>query len=212
MGSFKKQESSVLGCVLFVFQFSCPLIPKAVLAQQRTTGNEFQYTKLSPTLAIIIIVLIAALFFTAAFSIYIRHCTQSSTMTGSVRRALSMRRRAAAARGLAASVIETFPTFTYAEVKDHQIGEGALECAVCLNEFEDDETLRLIPKCYHVFHPECIDAWLQSHDACPVCRANLNSQPGEPPVQFPKLNRDEPGVENQQRNDEVSIHIEQLQQ
>lgn len=43
-----------------------------------------------------------------------------------------------------------------------------------MNEFEDDETLRLIPKCDHVFHPECIDAWLVSHSTCPVCRANLN--------------------------------------
>ncbi|KAK4378993.1 hypothetical protein RND71_000855 [Anisodus tanguticus] len=205
MGNSKKQESSVLGYVLFVFFFSCPLIPKSVLAQPPTTGNEFQYAKLSPPLAIIIIVLIAALFFMAAFSIYIRHCTQSSTITGSVRRALSMRRRAAAARGIDASVIETFPTFTYAEVKDHQIGKGALECAVCLNEFEDDEMLRLIPKCDHVFHPECIDAWLQSHDTCPVCRANLNPQPGEPPVQVPQLIQAEPATE--QQNDQVSIHI-----
>lgn len=177
------------------------------MAQPATTGNEFQYARLSPPLAIIIIVLIAALFFMAAFSIYIRHCTQSSAMSGSVRRALSLRRRAAAARGLDASVIETFPTFTYAEVKDHQIGKGALECAVCLNEFEDDETLRLIPKCDHVFHPECIDAWLQSHDTCPVCRADLKPQPDEPPVQVPQLIRDEPGTEQQQQNDEVSIRI-----
>ncbi|KAL2924561.1 E3 ubiquitin-protein ligase ATL31 [Bienertia sinuspersici] len=28
----------------------------------------------------------------------------------------------------------------------------------CLNEFEDKETLRLLPVCDHVFHPECIDA------------------------------------------------------
>ncbi|MCD7450278.1 hypothetical protein HAX54_004999 [Datura stramonium] len=210
MGNLKKQESSVVGYVLFVFLFSCPcLIPKAV-AQPPTAGSEFQYARLSPPLAIIIIVLIAALFFMAAFSIYIRHCTQSSAVSGSVRRALSMRRRAAAARGLDASVIETFPTFTYAEVKDHQIGKGALECAVCLNEFEDNETLRLIPKCDHVFHPECIDAWLQSHDTCPVCRANLNPQPGEPPVQVPEMNRegqDERVTEQQQQNDQVSIRI-----
>lgn len=207
MGIFIKQESPVLRFVPFLFFFLCSsAIPKAV-AQQPTTGNEFQYARLSPPLAIIIIVLIAALFFMAAFSIYIRHCTQASAMSGSVRRALSLRRRAAAARGLEASVIETFPTFTYAEVKDHQIGKGALECAVCLNEFEDDETLRLIPKCDHVFHPECIDAWLQSHDTCPVCRADLNPQPDEPPVQIPQLNPDEPATEQQQQNDQVSIRV-----
>ncbi|KAH1110281.1 E3 ubiquitin-protein ligase ATL6 [Glycine max] len=52
-----------------------------------------------------------------------------------------------------------------------KLGKGTLECAVCLNEFEDTETLRLIPKCDLVFHPECIDEWLPSHTTCPVCRA-----------------------------------------
>ncbi|KAM3219041.1 E3 ubiquitin-protein ligase ATL6-like [Capsicum annuum] len=205
---FKKHESPPLRCYIFsvYLLFICSVISKTV-AQPQPTGSEFQYAKLSPPLAIIIIVLIAALFFMAAFSIYIRHCTQSSAISGSVRRALSMRRRAAAARGLEAAVIESFPVFTYAEVKDHQIGKGALECAVCLNEFEDDETLRLIPKCDHVFHPECIDAWLQSHDTCPVCRANLKPQPGESPVQVPQLNQQEPGTEQQQQNDDVSIRI-----
>ncbi|XP_075073764.1 E3 ubiquitin-protein ligase ATL31-like [Nicotiana tabacum] len=213
MGNSKiKQNSSVSDYLLFVFLFSCLLvviIPKAA-AQPQNNQSEFQYAKLNPPLAIIIIVLIAALFFMAAFSVYIRHCTQSST-SGSVRRALSMRRRAAAARGLDAAIIETFPTFTYAEVKDHHIGKGALECAVCLNEFEDDETLRLIPKCDHVFHPECIDAWLQSHDTCPVCRANLAPQPGESPAQVSELNQEgqqQPGTELQQQNEEVSIRIE----
>lgn len=53
------------------------------------------------------------------------------------------------------------------------MGKGALECAVCITEFEDFDTLRLLPKCDHVFHPECIDAWLSSHSTCPVCRSNL---------------------------------------
>uniref|UniRef100_A0A8R7U2I5 RING-type E3 ubiquitin transferase n=1 Tax=Triticum urartu TaxID=4572 RepID=A0A8R7U2I5_TRIUA len=61
----------------------------------------------------------------------------------------------------------------YADVKEHKAVKGALECAVCLSEFDDDETLRLLPKCSHVFHPDCIDTWLASHITCPVCRANL---------------------------------------
>lgn len=90
-----------------------------------------------------------------------------------------MRRAAAASRGLDSSVIETFPTFVYSTVKGLKIGKGALECAVCLNEYEDEETLRLIPKCDHVFHPECIDAWFENHVTCPVCRANLVPDSGE---------------------------------
>lgn len=115
-----------------------------------------------------------------------------------------MRRRAAAARGLDAQVIETFPTFPYSEVKGLQIGKGALECAVCLNEFEDDETLRLIPKCDHVFHPECIDAWLESHVTCPVCRANLVPEDGD--VSVPEnINNGE--QQNNQENGDVLVPI-----
>ncbi|KAG8474906.1 hypothetical protein CXB51_031632 [Gossypium anomalum] len=54
-----------------------------------------------------------------------------------------------------------------------KIGKRALECAVCLSEFEDDEALRVILKCCHVFHLDCIDAWLAYHVTCPVCRAKL---------------------------------------
>ncbi|CAA0823624.1 E3 ubiquitin-protein ligase ATL6 [Striga hermonthica] len=72
-----------------------------------------------------------------------------------------------------AIIIVSLPTFTYSEVRDHKIGKGALECAICLNEFEPDEALRLIPTCDHVFHQDCIDAWLASHVTCPVCRADL---------------------------------------
>ncbi|CAN1232814.1 E3 ubiquitin-protein ligase ATL6 [Linum perenne] len=128
-------------------------------------------------MAIIIVVLIAALFLMGFFSIYIRQCSESNSAVAA----------AAAARGLDRDAIETFPTMVYSAVKGLKIGKGALECAVCLNEFEDDETLRLIPKCDHVFHPECIDAWLESHTTCPVCRADLTPLPAESP---PTANED----------------------
>ncbi|KAK8965020.1 E3 ubiquitin-protein ligase ATL6 [Platanthera guangdongensis] len=74
--------------------------------------------------------------------------------------------------GLDRVVLESIPTLVYAEVQEHKIGKGALECAICLNEFENDETIRLLTKCDHVFHQECIDVWLDIHVTCPVCRTN----------------------------------------
>ncbi|XP_049936122.1 RING-H2 finger protein ATL54-like [Nymphaea colorata] len=66
-------------------------------------------------------------------------------------------------------------------------GEGLVEetgCSVCLSEFEDGDDLRILPKCSHAFHLQCIDRWLRAHVNCPLCRApifvnNLNSVSGE---------------------------------
>jgi E3 ubiquitin-protein ligase ATL6/9/15/31/42/55 len=84
----------------------------------------------------------------------------------------------------------------YSEVKTQKLGKGELECAICLNEFEDDETLRLLPKCDHVFHPHCIGAWLEAHVTCPVCRANLAEQVAEGESIEPRST--EPDLELQQ--------------
>ncbi|KAG9151251.1 hypothetical protein Leryth_002800 [Lithospermum erythrorhizon] len=32
--------------------------------------------------------------------------------------------------------------------------------------------VKLIPNCGHVFHPYCIDTWLESHVSCPLCRCS----------------------------------------
>ncbi|XP_052170435.1 E3 ubiquitin-protein ligase ATL42-like [Diospyros lotus] len=40
----------------------------------------------------------------------------------------------------------------------------------CLSKFEDSEVLRLLPKCRHAFHMDCIDKWLESRCSCPLCR------------------------------------------
>ncbi|KAI3818414.1 hypothetical protein L1987_12220 [Smallanthus sonchifolius] len=45
-------------------------------------------------------------------------------------------------------------------------------CAVCLCEFEENDEVKIMPECAHVFHVSCIDMWLFSHDNCPLCRAN----------------------------------------
>ncbi|XP_024987897.1 RING-H2 finger protein ATL52-like [Cynara cardunculus var. scolymus] len=45
-------------------------------------------------------------------------------------------------------------------------------CVVCLGKFEENEEVRIMPECAHVFHVSCIDMWLFSHTNCPLCRAN----------------------------------------
>ncbi|CAN7130127.1 unnamed protein product [Brassica rapa subsp. narinosa] len=48
--------------------------------------------------------------------------------------------------------------------------KDGLECAICLSELVKGDEARLLPKCSHSFHVECIDMWFQSHSTCPICR------------------------------------------
>ncbi|WOL02671.1 hypothetical protein Cni_G11390 [Canna indica] len=54
-------------------------------------------------------------------------------------------------------------------IRAGDLKEG-LECPVCLSELSEGETARLLPKCGHAFHLECIDMWFCSHSTCPLCR------------------------------------------
>ncbi|KAI3860048.1 hypothetical protein MKX03_003123 [Papaver bracteatum] len=81
------------------------------------------------------------------------------------------------AGGLDSVVIQMFPVLVYSDIKNlKEISTQGIvnDCSVCLSEYEDKDLLRLLPKCQHVFHRECIDSWFVSHSTCPVCRSNLN--------------------------------------
>ncbi|XP_072999819.1 E3 ubiquitin-protein ligase ATL31-like [Typha latifolia] len=130
----------------------------------------------SVTTAVIFVALIIVFFLLAFFSIYLHRCTDSYTSSGSSVVTVAATGGRERRRGLDSAVVESFPTMQYAAAKELKGGKGgaALECAVCLSEFADDDTLRLLPGCCHVFHPECIGGWLASHVTCPVCRADLS--------------------------------------
>ncbi|MBA0772179.1 hypothetical protein Gotri_007598 [Gossypium trilobum] len=75
--------------------------------------------------------------------------------------------------GLQQSVIDSITVFKY---KKHDGLIEGTECSVCLNEFQENESLRLLHKCSHGFHLPCIDTWLRSHQNCPLCRAPVVSE------------------------------------
>lgn len=91
--------------------------------------------------------------------------------------------------GLDAAAIAALPLVFFREVRQHRIVDGredALECSVCLLEFDDDDALRLLPTCPHAFHPECIGLWLERHATCPLCRASVldDAPPPAPAAQL----------------------------
>ncbi|OAY36315.1 RING-H2 finger protein ATL3 [Manihot esculenta] len=76
-------------------------------------------------------------------------------------------------RGLDLSVLKSLPVVIF-QSKDFKDG---LECAVCLAEVAEGEKTRLLPKCNHGFHVDCIDMWFQSHSTCPLCRNSVAPLP-----------------------------------
>lgn len=49
-------------------------------------------------------------------------------------------------------------------------------CAICLDDFDSDETLYQSPHCKHFFHKACFLVWLERSDNCPICRQNVISK------------------------------------
>ncbi|KAG5007179.1 hypothetical protein AAZX31_09G128400 [Glycine max] len=120
------------------------------------------------TLPMLLVIFLFALLFTAFCSIFIRYCSHEEQP-----HALPQATRATP-RGVDPRVLATCPVTSYYAVKMKTPQKAAFQCAVCLAEFDDADALRLLPKCGHVFHAHCIDAWLAAHVTCPVCRGEVS--------------------------------------
>ncbi|KAK2988524.1 hypothetical protein RJ640_022475 [Escallonia rubra] len=134
------------------------------------------------SMALTVLVLLTALFFMGFFSVYIRRLAEDAAGTDELRRRRqhhggSLRAystRPYPLKGLDPTVIESLPVLPYTAAT-----KQATDCTVCLSEFEGGESVKVIPYCRHVFHPECIDRWLASHVSCPLCRSTDFGAVGE---------------------------------
>ena len=81
------------------------------------------------------------------------------------------------AGGLADAAVAALPAFAYepppAAAKGGD-GGSVLLCAVCLENVRAGEIVRQLPACRHLFHADCVDAWLRAHRTCPLCRCDLS--------------------------------------
>ncbi|XP_071737138.1 RING-H2 finger protein ATL13-like [Rutidosis leptorrhynchoides] len=132
--------------------------------------------KVSPTLLLIIIILAIIFFISGLLHLLVRYIMRPinrdpdefdnvTALQGQLQQLFHLHDS-----GVDQSFIDTLPVFTYKSI----IGvKDPFDCAVCLCEFEGEDKLRLLPKCSHAFHMDCIDTWLLSHSTCPLCRGSL---------------------------------------
>ncbi|KAL2631601.1 hypothetical protein R1flu_016287 [Riccia fluitans] len=82
--------------------------------------------------------------------------------------------------GMSATEVKALPVLVFKCGGD---GNGTAEtCAICLEDYEIGEKLRMLP-CHHEFHTACIDQWLLTRRPfCPVCKRDAHTKTAEPPA------------------------------
>ncbi|KAM0020320.1 putative transcription factor C2H2 family [Helianthus debilis subsp. tardiflorus] len=76
-------------------------------------------------------------------------------------------------RGLDDTLLKTIGVIQF----DPKSFKDGLQCAVCLSDVKEGDKIRVLPKCDHAFHMECVDLWFKSHSTCPICRNPVVDQP-----------------------------------
>lgn len=57
---------------------------------------------------------------------------------------------------------------------DIETGDAGAECVICMNPVDVlTPPARMLTPCNHVFHPACLQRWMDVKMECPTCRAVL---------------------------------------
>ncbi|XP_051210735.1 putative RING-H2 finger protein ATL12 [Lolium perenne] len=131
-----------------------------------------------PSVAIVVGIFTMIFSLTFLLLMYAKFCHNSSsppllpTTTNNSPGRMATAVDAEANSGVGKGVIESLPFFRFAALRGARQG---LECAVCLARFDDADLLRLLPRCRHAFHLDCVDRWLATSASCPLCRARVHA-------------------------------------
>ncbi|KAK4419961.1 E3 ubiquitin-protein ligase ATL42 [Sesamum alatum] len=171
-----------------------------VCVEAQQPSNQGDVNPLHPSMAVVLVVLSIMFCITFLIVAYAKFCqrlqpyhaneVQEPGGNGIVRSRSRL-------SGIDRTVIDSLPFFRFSSLRGSKEG---LECAVCLSRFEDAEILRLLPRCRHAFHMNCIDKWLENHSSCPLCRykfdvGDLKSLTYTNSFRNPRTSVEEPNLE-----------------
>ncbi|CAK9150015.1 unnamed protein product [Ilex paraguariensis] len=140
-----------------------------------------------PILAIAVLGIMGTAFLLVSYCIFVTKCCLNWQQVDPLRRFSITRARRSEdplmayspswqSRGLDDLFIREIPTFRYSKGEGESEERGLSKCVVCLAEFQEEDMLKVLPKCSHAFHLDCIDVWLQSNANCPLCRSSISGR------------------------------------
>jgi len=69
-------------------------------------------------------------------------------------------------------ILPHLPHYTFTEFKSKKKMIEDEGCVICMNNYQDENVVTELP-CNHFFHQHCINIWLENHNTCPMCRAEV---------------------------------------
>jgi Ring finger domain len=74
--------------------------------------------------------------------------------------------------GCTAVSLSLVPAMTNEDVESRNVAD---ECCICLEKFECNESLTSLPRCQHIFHPNCVGSWIlqRKKNVCPICKTEI---------------------------------------
>ncbi|KAK1412613.1 hypothetical protein QVD17_34002 [Tagetes erecta] len=153
--------------------------------QQKSTFQSDTSTSNFPVLAIATLCIVATAFLLVSYYFFVSRGCFNWQQVNPLRRFSMTRERSVPdplssaystppwrVKGLDEFLIREIPICQY--TKGDGVKRSWYECVVCLNDFQEMDTLRVLPSCNHAFHLDCIDIWLQNNANCPLCRLSIS--------------------------------------
>lgn len=146
--------------------------PEAATAEEENPPGVGIKVSFRPSVAIVVGIFTMIFSLTFILLMYAKFCHPSSSSSPLPATLATTQQQQEQQQIVSKAVIESLPFFRFATLRGARQG---MECAVCLSRFDDADVLRLLPRCRHAFHLDCVDRWLHSNASCPLCRSPIHA-------------------------------------
>lgn len=98
-------------------------------------------------------------------------------------RNLNVNQREEVTEGFKEDQLERLKSKCQIEIKDEDLKEENFkthsQCSICLDSYKVKDKVLAFKECPHIFHTNCIEAWLKINYYCPLCKSDKRHEIGE---------------------------------